>query len=115
MPWAAFGAYLRTQRQLAQLSLRQLADLTRISNPYLSQIERGLHQPSVSVIRAIAEALGISAEELLAEAAGITDHGDREPVTERAIRNDPRLDATQKRALLAVLQSMVRDAEPDAT
>jgi transcriptional regulator with XRE-family HTH domain len=113
LPWVAFGSYLRTQRQLAQLSLRQLAELTKISNPYLSQIERGLHQPSVSVIRSIAEALDLSAEDVLAEAAGISHDEDRDPVTERAIRNDPRLDDGQKQALLAVLASMVREKDTD--
>ena len=106
-PWGAFGRYLRTQRQLAQLSLRQLAELTRISNPYLSQIERGLHEPSVHVIRALADALDLSAEELLAQAAGL----DREPDgidTEGAIRRDPQLDDEQKKALLAVYRSMVK-------
>jgi transcriptional regulator with XRE-family HTH domain len=106
-PAAAFGAYLRTQRQLARLSLRQLAELTRISNPYLSQIERGLHNPSVAVIRALAEALELSAEDLLVHAAGLSDDGGGQHSTEAAIRSDPRLDASQKSALLAVYRSMV--------
>lgn len=76
LPWEAFGTYLRAQRQLARLSLRQLAELTRISNPYLSQIERGLHQPSVAVIRSLADALDLSAEDLLAQAAGLVDRPD---------------------------------------
>jgi transcriptional regulator with XRE-family HTH domain len=106
--WTAFGDYLRAQRRLARLSLRQLADMTRISNPYLSQVERGLHQPSVSVIKSLADALNLSAEALLAQAAGIdasaapTDGG-----TEAAIRTDPRLTSSQKAALLAVYRSMV--------
>ena len=115
-PAAAFGQYLRTQRQLAQLSLRQLAELTRISNPYLSQIERGLHRPSVAVLRALAEALELSAEEVLAHAAGLS--GDtagpraagRSP-TEEAIKRDGRLGPAQKRALLAVYRSMVEEAD----
>jgi transcriptional regulator with XRE-family HTH domain len=64
--WDAFGTYLRTQRHLAQLSLRQLADLTNVSNPYLSQIERGLHQPSIAIVKALAEALDLSVSDLLA-------------------------------------------------
>jgi transcriptional regulator with XRE-family HTH domain len=113
LPWEAFGRYLRAQRQLARLSLRQLAELTRISNPYLSQIERGLHQPSVAIIRSLADALNLSAEDLLAQAAGLADRPEREMSTTEAIRNDRRLDPTQKRALLTVYSSMVGEAEPD--
>ena len=75
-PWdtqlQALGAFIRTQRKLANLSLRQLADMTSLSNPYLSQIERGLHQPSVRVLKLISEALDVSAETLLAQ-AGLLD------------------------------------------
>lgn len=106
-PFEAFGQYLRSQRQLAQLSLRQLAQLTRISNPYLSQIERGLHQPSVTIIKTLAEALGVAPEDLLAHAAGIDVDQASEPSTEAAIRADPRLNESQKGALLAVYRSMV--------
>ncbi len=105
--WDAFGAYLRSQRQLAQLSLRQLAELTRISNPYLSQIERGLHQPSIGVIKALAEALNLSVTELLAQAANIVSNQDEITTTEQAIRIDQRLSDSQKSALLAVYASMV--------
>ena len=77
-PWAAqrdaLGAYIRSQRKLANLSLRQLAELTSLSNPYLSQIERGLHQPSVRVLKLLSDALNVSAESLLAE-AGLLDPG----------------------------------------
>src|SRR5919206_3849032 len=62
------GAFIRAQRQLAELSLREMAALTRISNAYLSQVERGLHQPSLTVLRAIANALGLTTEQLLAKA-----------------------------------------------
>ena len=107
--WDAFGAYLRSQRKLAQLSLRQLEMLTSISNPYLSQIERGLHQPSIGVIKALAQALNLSVGEMLAHAAGIVAE---EPAasTEAAIRADPRLNDGQKSALLAVYVSMVGPA-----
>jgi transcriptional regulator with XRE-family HTH domain len=110
-PWDAFGNYLRNQRQLAQLSLRQLADLTKVSNPYLSQIERGLHRPSIAIIKSLAEALNLSTSDLLAHAADIVT--DEEPATnaEGAIRNDPLLNDAQKSALLAVYRSMV-DAAP---
>lgn len=111
---AGFGRYLRAQRQLADLSLRQLSELARISNPYLSQIERGLHQPSVAVIRSLAEALELSAGELLAHAAGLADHPKSEHSTEGAIRNDPHLDESQKSALLAVYRSMIDHGEQES-
>jgi transcriptional regulator with XRE-family HTH domain len=104
-----FGAYVRNQRQLARLSLRQAAALARISNPYLSQIEHGLALPSVTVISALADALHVSADNLLLLAAGTNPH-DAPPApsrTEDAIRHDPRLDDEQKHALLAVLTSFV--------
>ena len=90
--WDAFGRHLRTQRQLAKLSLRQLAELTQVSNPYLSQIERGLHQPSIAVVKALAEALNLSAESLLVQAAGITGEETVASRTDQAIRHDPRLE-----------------------
>jgi transcriptional regulator with XRE-family HTH domain len=104
----ALGSFIRAQRQLANLSLRQMAELAHVSNPYLSQLERGLHEPSVRVLQAISRALDLSAETLLAQ-AGLT--GDREkpaagePDTERAIRSDPYLSADQKQALLTVYRS----------
>jgi len=104
---------IRSQRKLARLSLRELADLTDVSNPYLSQIERGLHEPSVRVLRSIANALNVSAETLLAQ-AGLLDkeakQGDPDdpPSTEAAIRADPRLSDDQKEALLSVLRGFLR-------
>ena len=109
-PWDTFGTYLRTQRHLAQLSLRQLADLTNVSNPYLSQIERGLHQPSIAIVKALAEALNLSVSDLLAHAADIDSDEVPTTSTPAAIRNDPLLNETQKGALLAVYRSMVDPA-----
>jgi len=109
--WDTFGAYLRSQRHLAQLSLRQLAALTQVSNPYLSQIERGLHQPSIGVIKSLAEALNLSVGDMLAHAANIMSDDDPSTSTEAAIRNDPRLDDSQKTALLAVLASMASTSQ----
>jgi len=117
-PWQvrreALGAFIRTQRQMANLSLRQLAELTKLSNPYLSQIERGLHQPSVTIIKTLAEALGVSPEDLLAHAAGIDVQPDSEPSTEAVIRADPKLNEAQKSALLAVYRSMVENHDAKA-
>jgi transcriptional regulator with XRE-family HTH domain len=104
----ALGSFIRTQRKMANLSLRKAAELAQISNPYLSQLERGMHEPSVRVLQSIARALDISAEALL-EQAGLWDGGDRDgdpPVgVESAIRRDPQLTDEQKVALLAVYRS----------
>src|SRR5688572_4590261 len=109
--YGSFGEYLRAQRRLAQLSLRQLADLAKVSNPYLSQLERGMHQPSVAVLKSLADALNVSFDILLAQvagpSAGADDNGAESRMsTEAAIRNDPRLSENQKAALLSVYQSM---------
>jgi transcriptional regulator with XRE-family HTH domain len=118
-PWdaqmKALGNFIRSQRKLANLSLRQLAELTSLSNPYLSQVERGLHQPSVRVLRLLAGALNVSAETLLAQAGLFDpepdgqDAGGAAQSVESVIRADARLDDEQKSALLAVYRSMLRD------
>jgi len=110
----ALGAFIKSKRKLANLSLRQLAERTKLSNPYLSQVERGLHQPSVRVIRLISDALNVPAQTLLAQ-AGLLHHrdGGAEPATgsavsvEDAIQAESRLTDEQKSALIAVLRSML--------
>jgi transcriptional regulator with XRE-family HTH domain len=113
-PWQdqleALGAFIRTQRKLANLSLRELASLTDLSNAYLSQIERGLHEPSVRVLRSIAQALDLSANTVLAQ-AGLLDESAAAPSTEEAIRADPVLSDAQKDALLAVYRSYALQRE----
>jgi transcriptional regulator with XRE-family HTH domain len=106
------GSFIREQRSSARLSLRRLSELAGISNPYLSQIERGLHRPSIAIIKSLAEALNLSTSDLLAHAADIVTDEESATTTEGAIRNDPFLNDTQKSALLAVYRSMV-DAAPD--
>ena len=102
------GEFIRNQRHLANLSLRQLAAMTAVSNAYLSQIERGLHAPSVRVLKSIATALNLSAEVLLAQAGLITEPADAEHgATEAALGADGRLTAPQKRALLSVYRSYI--------
>ena len=97
------------------MSLRQLADLTDVSNPYLSQIERGLHEPSVRVLKSIARALNVSAETLLAQAGLLSDEeaGGAPPAdglaTEAVIRADPALTEAQKTALLGVYRSYLAE------
>ena len=107
------GDYLREQRGQAQLSLRQLAEQTGVSNPYLSQIERGVRRPSADVLNQIAKALRISAESLYVR-AGILDPDDTEHrMVEDAIAADDALTERQKLALLALYRSYVGGA-PDA-
>ena len=106
----ALGEFIRTQRSLARLSLRELAGLTDLSNAYLSQVERGLHEPSVRVLKAIAEALDLSSATLLAQAGLLRDdearpEGASVERTEATIRADPTLSEDQKEALLAVYRS----------
>ncbi|MFE2979120.1 helix-turn-helix domain-containing protein [Streptomyces sp. NPDC059258] len=116
------GEYLREQRRAAQLSLRQLADATGVSNPYLSQIERGLRKPSADVLQQVAKALRISAETLYVR-AGILDEREREELETRAvILADPSINERQKNVLLQIYDSFRRengfapgpDAEADA-
>jgi transcriptional regulator with XRE-family HTH domain len=119
-PWRgqleALGALLRAQRQAADLSLRELSERTKVSNAYLSQLERGLHEPSLSVLRAIASALGVPLGSLLTS-AGVLEpaDGDGEPrlrETEAAILRDAELTEPQRIALLSVYRSFVPAGPP---
>ncbi len=106
----ALGQFIRSQRRLANLSLRQLGELTNISNPYLSAIERGLHEPSVRVLKAIADALEVSTEVMLRQAGLLEEEASfpsRQPTTETAIRMDAHLSEAQKEALIRVYRSYV--------
>ena len=111
----ALGSFIRTQRKLADLSLRELAEMTEVSNPYLSQLERGLHQPSVRVLKSIANALNLSAETLLVQAGLLEEDGEEGDAAgarssvESAIRADPVLSDDQKQALVNVYRAMARD------
>src|SRR3954451_13418189 len=114
-PWKAqleaLGMLLRTQRVAADLSLRELSDRTKVSNAYLSQLERGLHEPSLSVLRAIASALGVPLGSLLTRAGVLegdeADGGSEMRETEAAILRDPDLSEPQRTALLSVYRSFV--------
>jgi transcriptional regulator with XRE-family HTH domain len=107
----ALGEFIRTQRQLAKLSLREMAAMTSVSNAYLSQVERGLHQPSLKVLHSIADALQLSTEQLLGQAGWATASPSSAPQaasgTEEAIKADPRLSPEQRAALLGVYRSFV--------
>ncbi|WP_172387663.1 helix-turn-helix domain-containing protein [Streptomyces sp. MNP-20] len=119
------GEYLREQRRNAQLSLRQLADAAGVSNPYLSQIERGLRKPSAEVLQQVAKALRISAETLYVR-AGILDEKERDELETRAvILADPSINERQKQVLLQIYESFRKEngfvttpsetSEPSAT
>jgi transcriptional regulator with XRE-family HTH domain len=96
----ALGEYLKEQRLLARLSLRQLAEQAGVSNPYLSQIERGLRRPSAEVLQALAKALRISAEQVYVQAGILNPDEDEVRSVELAILGDPVLTERQKQALL---------------
>jgi transcriptional regulator with XRE-family HTH domain len=100
------GEFIRRQRELQEVSMRQFAEMAGISNPYLSQIERGLRAPSETVLNGIAEALRTSAE-ALREEAGVPLEPDGESSVVEAIRADPRLTAAKRRALLEVYKSFI--------
>lgn len=124
LPVPDLGAFLREQRENAQLSLRQAAALAGVSNPYLSQIERGLRRPSAQILQRLAKSLQLSAEQVyvqagLLEAPGAVDADTPTPASdvqhaERALRDvlreDPLLTAVQRRALLEVYRSFVAAA-----
>lgn len=107
---ADVGEFIRSQREVARMSVRRLAELAGVSNPYLSQIERGLRKPSADILQQIAKALEISAESLYVRAGLLSE----EPVTatgvREAIERDPRLSAEQRRALIEVYESFVRES-----
>lgn len=100
------GTFIRSQRRLAELSQRELAKLTELSDPYVSQLERGMHEPSVRVLRAIGKALEIPVDTLMRQAGwSDPDSDDDRPDTAAAIRNDPNLTAKQKAAMLEIYES----------
>ena len=110
----SLGEYLREQRDAAGLSLRQLAEQTGVSNPYLSQIERGLRRPSAEVLQQLAKALRISAEQLYVQAGILSPDSGEVRSVELAILRDPVLSERQKQSLLDVYQSFRAVAEAAA-
>jgi transcriptional regulator with XRE-family HTH domain len=114
-PWKEqlrlLGEFIRAQRGMARLSLRQLEEMTGVSNAYLSQLERGLHEPSLSILKSISDALGMSLESMLAQTGVLQDTPALDsgaiPATEAAILHDPELSEPQRVALLSVYRSFV--------
>jgi transcriptional regulator with XRE-family HTH domain len=105
----SLGEYIREQRRHAQYSLRQLADAAGVSNPYLSQIERGLRKPSAEILQQIAKALRISAETLYVQAGILEEREEQGLELRAAILADPLIDERQKQVLLAVYESFLKE------
>ncbi|HEY5698301.1 MAG: helix-turn-helix transcriptional regulator [Acidimicrobiales bacterium] len=102
--WRDLGEFIREQRNLGQLSLRKLSEKAEVSNPYLSQIERGLRHPSAEILRQIARALEISSEELYVR-AGILEERDDRPDLIAEIRRESDLTEDQKKHLIYMYES----------
>ncbi len=107
--WGELGTFIREQRRTTHLSLRKLAELADVSNPYLSQIERGLRKPSAEILQQIARALSISAESLYVR-AGILEERDDAVDVVGEIRRDSSLSADQRQALIRIYQSFRSEA-----
>jgi transcriptional regulator with XRE-family HTH domain len=107
------GAFIRAQRSSARLSLRRLSELAGISNPYLSQIERGLRRPSAEILQQIAKALRISAETLYVQ-AGILERPDGDADLSRHIFADPYLTDEQRQAIMRIYLSFRHENEDQA-
>ncbi len=113
------GEFIKSQRKLAQLSLRELAERTDISNPYLSQIERGLHEPSVRILKAISKALNVSLSSLLsqlghAEESAVAYSQTSHSSVETAVFSDPLLSQYQKEVLVATYKTFISSSPSDA-
>jgi transcriptional regulator with XRE-family HTH domain len=105
--WHDLGEFIREQRNVGQMSLRKLSELAGVSNPYLSQIERGLRRPSAEILQQIAKALQISAETLYVRAGFLSDEPSDHNEVRDAIARDPKLTPEQRHALINVYESFV--------
>jgi transcriptional regulator with XRE-family HTH domain len=101
--WLDLGEFIREQRRIGELSLRKLSEMAGISNPYLSQIERGLRKPSAEILQQIARALEISSETLYVRAGILDDEREHDLITE--VRRDPTLREDQKKAMISIYES----------
>jgi transcriptional regulator with XRE-family HTH domain len=100
------GAFIREQRERANLSLRRLADRAGVSNPYLSQIERGIRRPSAEILKRLSRALEVSAESLYTR-AGLIEEGGAAPTVVEAVEADPALTPRQKKVLLDLYRALL--------
>ena len=114
--WRELGEFIREQRRVGQLSLRKLSEMADVSNPYLSQIERGLRKPSAEILQQIAKALEISAETLYVR-AGILEERDDRPNLLDEIRRDTKITEDQKKTLIHIYESFCHEngTEPAST
>ena len=108
--WTDVGSFIREQRKTAELSLRRLSELAGVSNPYLSQIERGLRKPSADILNQIARALEISSETLYVRAGILDEREGGPPTVGEAVRADELLTDDQKRSLLTIYESFVAES-----
>jgi len=107
----AFGEFVKAQRRLAQVSQRNLARMSGVSDSYLSQIERGNYRPSPQVVKALAQAFGLKPEQLYTMLGFMDDESEvSRPTVEQAIQLDPKLEAAQKDALIRVYRSFLEKA-----
>lgn len=113
--WSSLGEFIGERRRAAELSLRQLAQQAGVSNPYLSQIERGLRKPSAEVLQQVAKALQISAETLYVRAGILDPHDDGGSTFEQVVTADRKLSERQRTILLDLYASFVEDRSPTDT
>lgn len=111
----SLGEFIGARRKEAALTLRQLAEQAGVSNPYLSQIERGLRKPSAEVLQQLAKALQVSAESLYVRAGILDPESHARCTVSEALQADPLLTDRQRRALMEVYASFVAEAQPDST
>lgn len=112
-PYVSLGEFLRRQRELSKLSIRQLADICGISNPYLSQIERGLRTPSSVILQSLSKGLKLSAETLYTQAGILDPQETEESDVVKAVMRDPSLSARQREMLIDVYSSFRKVNEAD--
>ena len=112
---SSIGSYIREQREQAKISIRQLAQAAGVSNPYLSQVERGLRRPSADILQQIAKGLRISAEALYVQAGILDDkEGETETSVTEAIMSDPEITERQKQMLIDIYESFRKEVRTDA-
>ncbi len=114
-PYVSLGEFLRRQRELSQLSIRQLAGICGISNPYLSQIERGLRMPSSVILQSLSKGLKLSAETLYTQAGILDPQETEESDVVKAVMHDPSLSARQREMLIDMYSSFRKVNEADTS
>ncbi len=111
---SSIGSYIREQREQAKISIRQLAQAAGVSNPYLSQVERGLRRPSADILQQLAKGLRISAEALYVQAGILDEDKEGETTVTEAIMADPEITERQKRMLIDIYESFRKEVRADA-